>query len=288
MVSLNRKLTPREAPTGSRVIRSRHGAFVDTDDAIVYLPFLAAAVVNVKRLTLAKKPSDHEDERQVLDAVVAVCRKWLPTIDQDEITDAGWDAVSEPSYLGADAIAKGLMITFAERQALGLKTIGACDISKRERKKAVKEVRLERQTDRRRRSGVKPRAQFEADSVAALARERGVNRCQIYRWRKAGDPRGWPDGYRSETHIVNRIPASHLLHEDAGRALKAQPAQDPTPNALDRNLSNPTLEMISSVASACELFALDWKARYRDSKGARASAASRAAAPRCEGRVAKQ
>jgi len=89
----------------------------------------------------------------------------------------------------ADQVAKMLGVTFAERQALDLRTIGACDVDRKERARIAAESRRERDRERderrRRKAGAKPRAKFLAESVAAEARRLGVSRQAIYKRRKS-------------------------------------------------------------------------------------------------------
>jgi hypothetical protein len=72
--------------------------------------------------------------------------------------------------LRADAVANLLCVTMAERLALGLRTIGACDVSAAERSKIMankkKASDRDRQRERREAQGRKSRAEYEIGSLS--------------------------------------------------------------------------------------------------------------------------
>jgi hypothetical protein len=193
-----------------KVMRSRHGSFVGGDDASSYLAPLASAVANERRATM-QKDGREASSSEIAAAVIAACRRWLPSLSLDEIEDEAHEVAESPRHERADAIGKALGVSFTERQALGLRTIGCRDLNKRQRKSAVKAAKVERQKAKRRAAGVKPRAEYEGNSVQALAASWGVSRQTIYDWRKRGDLRGFD---RSEAHISKPILASHMSSMD--------------------------------------------------------------------------
>ena len=73
---------------------------------------------------------------------------------------------TKPRRLHADRIAKMLRVTDAERTALKLTTIGACDVSKAERLRRRRERHRAAQQATRRARGVVPRDQYLADSFS--------------------------------------------------------------------------------------------------------------------------
>jgi hypothetical protein len=84
-------------------------------------------------------------------------------------------------HMTADGLARWLGCTYADRAALRLTRIGACDIGPEARRVLTRQrKRLAKQAERRRK-GVQPRAEYEAKSVAAEARAAGVDRSTIYR-----------------------------------------------------------------------------------------------------------
>src|SRR5262245_41886327 len=86
-----------------------------------------------------------------------------------------------------DNLARFLGVTIVQRTALGLTTIGACNFSKRARKQQRKHRDRMAKERKRRASGVLSRAEYEANSMAAKAREEGVSRMTIYRRKRADE-----------------------------------------------------------------------------------------------------
>jgi len=95
---------------------------------------------------------------------------------------------------GADECAKMLCVTMAERTALGLHTIGACDISKKERQQLAKELKRERDRTRdeqkRKSAGAKSRESYEADSLSASKPWEAMNMSRRTWYRKGKPVRG--------------------------------------------------------------------------------------------------
>ncbi|MCZ8158638.1 MAG: hypothetical protein O9256_01940 [Rhizobiaceae bacterium] len=233
-----------------KLIRGRHGSFVDDDNASSYLLDLARAVVNSHRASARQKGREANDQELVA-AVVAACRKWLPVLTFDEVEEEALDAIDHPAFEKADVVAKRLGVTFAERQSLGLKTIGCRDLNKRQRKAAVKAAKVASRKAQRRAAGVKSREEYVANSVTALARSWGVSRQTIYDWRKADDPRGL---YMCDPNMGEGILASDLSSNQATaqRPFKAASApkavsqsagslSGPRPVAPRLNKKKPTL-----------------------------------------------
>jgi len=107
-----------------------------------------------------------------------------------KITEAEASAVTEEAsitrkHLKADNLARFLGVTYAQRQALHLTTIGSVNVKKRARR-ALRRRRDRLNKERKRRaSGVRARAEYEANSTTAKARAEGVSRMTIYRRRRA-------------------------------------------------------------------------------------------------------
>lgn len=66
----------------------------------------------------------------------------------------------------ADEMANRIGLSLADRELLEVRTIGAVGITKRQRRALQKAKRRERETKRRRASGAKPRAEYEAGSIS--------------------------------------------------------------------------------------------------------------------------
>lgn len=98
-------------------------------------------------------------------------KRWMPWAGTAEVDDIARSVGWRTYMLGADQVARLLGVTLAERERLGLKTIGACDVDKAERQviaKATKRQRdRERKAEARRAAGVKRRKAYEGQSAEA-------------------------------------------------------------------------------------------------------------------------
>jgi hypothetical protein len=100
-------------------------------------------------------------------AMIAEARAWAPWLGYDEAQEFAWRIAAErPIKLKADSIAAWLGCTYAERTMLGFTTIGACDLTRVERKKATRKRRTETERERCRKVGVRPRAEYLANSLS--------------------------------------------------------------------------------------------------------------------------
>jgi hypothetical protein len=130
-----------------------------------------------------------------------------------KITEAEASAITEEAsitrkHLSADNLARFLGVTFEQRQRLGLTTIGSINV-KRQARKELRKLRNCKAHERRRRAqGITPRAEYEATSVAAKAREEGVSRMTIYRRRKTAE------GAKNTPHVTGVSAAIFLSSED--------------------------------------------------------------------------
>ena len=103
-----------------------------------------------------------------------------------KITEAKASAITEDAsitrkHLTADNLARFLGVTFKQRQDLRLTTIGSVNVKKADRRQ-IRRVRDKVRKERKRRTnGVRPRAEYLANSTAAKARAEGVSRMTIYR-----------------------------------------------------------------------------------------------------------
>src|SRR5262249_23282753 len=100
-----------------------------------------------------------------------------------QITEAEAIAIADeaddiPHCWSADRVAKYLGVTYAQRQALGLTTIGSIDIGRRSRTVLRKRRACRREERRRRATGAIPRAEYEAKSLSATKpwKELGISR----------------------------------------------------------------------------------------------------------------
>jgi hypothetical protein len=109
-----------------------------------------------------------------------------------KISEAEASAIIEEAsitrkHLSADNLARFLGVTYQHRQALGLTTIGSVNVGKRARKELRKRQNRIAHERRRRALGVQSRAEYEANSIAAKARQEGLSRMTIYRRNKAAE-----------------------------------------------------------------------------------------------------
>jgi hypothetical protein len=155
----------------ARVVMHRHGRLAETDDGIIYLQ--AAA--------LHLNPRDGD----LHFALEQWCRRVGATLPPEQINRIVED--NKPRKLSATRIAKMLKVFDAERTALGLTSIGACDVSKAERLRRRKKRHRAAQQARRRARGVMPRDQYLAQS---LSRTRPWEALGISRrtWERRGRP----------------------------------------------------------------------------------------------------
>lgn len=169
-----------------KLIRTRHGAIVPdargTDDLPAALAYLTGA------------GGGRAD-------VDTWARRWLPWLDDQAVLQAARELAHKLAngkrgarILAADNVAMLLNVTLAERERLGLKTIGACDLP---REKRLKEARVrkqiadqERKTSKRRKAGVISRADFLAASLSLTCpwEIEGISRATWYRRRRETGP----------------------------------------------------------------------------------------------------
>lgn len=134
----------------ARLVMRRHGRLPETADRMTYLQ-AAAWHLN----------SRGGDQHFALENWCRRVGAKLPTEQINRIVED-----NKPRKLRADHLAKLLSVTEAERTALKLTTIGACDVSKAERLRRRKQRHRAAQQARRRKRGVIPRDQYLAESFS--------------------------------------------------------------------------------------------------------------------------
>lgn len=161
------------------VIRFRHGNGIPdpsgTDDVELCYAYLTA---------VAFTPESQD--------VSSWAKVWAPWADVVTLKLLDQQAATRKKALPADAVAKMLFVTLAERSTLGLRTIGACDVSKADRQKCAahrkRELDRQRQERRRKNEGRVDRASYEAASLSRLKPwlAEGISRRTWERRRVAG------------------------------------------------------------------------------------------------------
>ncbi len=157
-----------------KLIRHRHGSMipdpVGTDDVDTCLAYLRAVALTPRTQDL-----------------VSWSQKWAPWVDQITLQTIAAAGTGRRWMIKADAVARLLSVTMADRTKLGLRTIGACDMSIEDRKKQAKASKRERdrnrQEQKRRAEGREDRASYEATSLTRLKpwEAAGMSRAAWYR-----------------------------------------------------------------------------------------------------------
>jgi hypothetical protein len=152
-----------------KVIRARHGNFIPdpdgTDDREQCLNYVRAAALS----------GSGQDVRHW-------CPRWAPWIQEAELKAICATTFNRKHMLGADEVAALIGVTWDERVRLGLRTIGACDLSREAREQAAKDRKREKDRVRRKNSrcmqGLQKRKLYEENSLSRLQpwKEEGVSR----------------------------------------------------------------------------------------------------------------
>jgi hypothetical protein len=97
-------------------------------------------------------------------------RRWLglraPWLAASEVAKIIGAVISSRKLWTADELAAELRLTATERADLSITTIGAIDMTKRQRRHFRKARKAFKEAQRRRALGAKPRAEYEAHSIA--------------------------------------------------------------------------------------------------------------------------
>ncbi|RXT21160.1 hypothetical protein B5P46_23475 [Rhizobium leguminosarum] len=142
-----------------KLIRHRHGDIVpEADDALIYVEVIAGlALVEFKE--------------EFVEVVLGWAARWLPWAGKADIEEVIYERTKlRFSDLSADALGHALHLSYAERSALDIRTIGAFDVPKRKRAKLQKEKRQQRDRARKeeqhRAAGALSRADYLANSFS--------------------------------------------------------------------------------------------------------------------------
>lgn len=158
------------------IVRARYGNELPENDGDEFFRAIAHAL------------HAHESG-DVLTGLRNGCGRWAPWAPETVLIEVAASVRHRTHDLRADGAAKLLCVTMEERIRLGLKTIGACDISKTERLKIMKAKKMEsdreRQRVKRKSEGRKDRKQYVADSASKTRpwEAEGISRRTWYRRR---------------------------------------------------------------------------------------------------------
>ena len=155
------------------LVINRHGKLPYTDDRDTYLN------VVVHHL----KPGDGD----LVFALENWCRRVGTKVPSEELQQIAADAQARPMRFRAETIASKLMVTYAERTALKITTMGCIDMSREERLRRSKDRRRLKQQSRRREQGSMNRLDYLATSKSRLKPwvAEGISRATWYRRQSA-------------------------------------------------------------------------------------------------------
>ncbi len=161
----------------NRLLTGRHGV-----EELPDTPDVRRAIVIVAH-HLAALPADPRKS----------ITNWLelraPWYSLGEMHDLIVDVIDQPRRWKAHSLGWQLKLSAADRKTLGIKTIGAFDVSPAERHELRKADARRRDRKTRRAKGVKPRAEY-LTSQAAKSKpwiKAGVSRATYYRQMRRGD-----------------------------------------------------------------------------------------------------
>jgi hypothetical protein len=118
-----------------------------------------------------------------LDEMRDVALDLLPEMDDDDSLDVLIKEIGKGRRRNADQVARALGVTYEMRTFLDLRTIGACDMSKKQRDAIQRQKEAADKRWKREQAGAKPHAASAAKTKPWL--ERGESRSTYYRKRKA-------------------------------------------------------------------------------------------------------
>lgn len=115
---------------------------------------------------------------------------WAPWMSIGEQKQIITSAIVNKRHWSADQLAWRLRLTAADREALGVTTIGAIDRGKGARTKRRKERERQRKANQRRAAGIKPRDQYEASAISRAKpwKAEGISRASWYRRKRETGP----------------------------------------------------------------------------------------------------
>jgi hypothetical protein len=196
------------------VLKSRYGQFVpeSDDDSIFRAVALSGSGQDLRQWWAAKAP-------------------WALDRADELLTHLELEASTRRRMLRADAVAALLGVTLEERERLGLKTIGASDVSKAARSRMARQRKRERDRQRqsanRKAGGYKPRSEWLDGSLTKTRpwEADGVSRRTWERRRDAGVSRVGTQERNGDTPASSRkgkAPQTPRPDEAAGGGTKGQ------------------------------------------------------------------
>jgi hypothetical protein len=154
-----------------RLFTGRHGDTLPNDHA-------GRIAAEIMAHHLSQLPGD---PRRRIASWLEQWAPWLAIADAREITTA---AVMRPKRWNADALGWRLKLVNVDRTALKITTIGAVDLTKAQRIKRRRQLARDRERERRKAQGAKPRAEYLASHTTSQAKPwiaAGISRASWYR-----------------------------------------------------------------------------------------------------------
>ena len=179
-----------------RLWNDRYGGVLPNDDAGTDDLWIATQLIRHLQGDISAK-------------VVAWARKWAPWCSSDEAGRLAAHVLRRPYKFTADVLAEKVGLTYAERQALGITTIGAIDVDPAERERLRRQRYNAKRKEKRRAVGVKPRELYEECSNQSVRpwEEEGISASTWYRRRRAARVCGGRRGSNHRGHVQTLEPS---------------------------------------------------------------------------------
>src|SRR5262249_17356885 len=119
--------------------------------------------------------------------IIAWAGVWCPWMCDEEVISRAAGIIARPLKWKADTLGWRLRLSYAEREELGITTIGSFDADKTARERRRKLKRAARDREQRRKKGARPREEYLATSLARTRpwERLGISRATWYRRRVA-------------------------------------------------------------------------------------------------------
>jgi len=169
-----------------RLILTRYGGPVDTDDASAYLSVAMNAIALSRRF---------RGWKQSVVPLLKWAAEWTPLADPTEVMELAQKVATAPRKMKALTAGKLLRLSTAEWEALGIKTIDPSDVAPT-RIAAIKAER-KRERDRkaaeaaRREGGRRAMDEIKQASMRAFCKRHSLSERSFYRHQAAGDLDSW-------------------------------------------------------------------------------------------------
>jgi hypothetical protein len=138
------RLAAHRFPRFDRYGRVCGGVLPDTDDIGGFLDPVASCLFSQLWKSLGRRPTLRETQESLDQWLDHPLRGWGPDTSTKLRRDACEKAITSGGIESADECAREVRLSYDERTLLGIKTIGACDADKEQRKLRAKERKRKR------------------------------------------------------------------------------------------------------------------------------------------------